>query len=338
MNVGIITFHSANNYGAVLQCYALSSVLKELGHEIALIDLPLHEKPVGVRPWLRTKIRSKAFSSFRSDYLPVVTAPLYIKDAYIFGSDQIWNLQITKNNYNLFFGSWVNSGIAKISYAASFGLSTWNYPEHTNSISKELRSFSAIGVREASAVGICSTEFKVDSVKVLDPTLLLENYENVFEKRKHTKSLACYIFAKNEEKINHIKAIGGKYNLKPILLNDFRLRRGVKSVPFPSISTWLSYLDSSQLILTDSFHCMVFAIIFKKNFIAIPAIPERAGRMLSLLKDLGLESRFFHDIADVQSSNIISDDINYSDVDEKLSSLRERSLAFLKCSLDAVKC
>ena len=338
MNVGIITFHSANNYGAVLQCYALSSVLKDQGHDVRLIDLPLHEKPVGIRPKLRNKIRSKAFSSFRKVYLPVVVGPSSAKDVYVFGSDQIWNLQITKSNYRSFFGDWIDREVAKISYAASFGVGTWDFPEYTNLISEELRSFSAVGVREASAVEICKNEFDIASEKVLDPTLLLDTYEGVFKKREKTSTLVCYIFAKNEEKIKHIKSIGAKCDLRTVLLNDFRIRRNIKSVPFPSISTWLSYLDSSEMVLTDSFHCMVFAIIFKKNFIAIPAIPERAGRMLSLLKDLGLERRFFNDIADVNASNVTSENINYLEVDGRLSLLRHRSLDFLRNSMGLVKC
>ena len=91
------------------------------------------------------------------------------------------------------------------------------------------------------------------------------------------------------------------------------------------------------MILTDSFHCMVFSIIFKKDFIAIPAIPERAGRMLSLLSDLDLESRFFNDITEAKKSDVIAQPIDYDAVHNKLNALRKSSLSFLHRSLGDIK-
>jgi hypothetical protein len=338
MNIGIITFHSANNYGAVLQCYALAETLKALGsHSVSLIDLPLHGKSTSWRSGLRNKVLTQAFSAFRFDFLPVVVAKEVKQSLYVFGSDQIWNPQITKDYTDLFFGEWVTPSIPKISYAASFGLSSWQFEEHTLSAKKWLSSYHSVGIRESSGVDICKDVFAVDATKVLDPTLLLADYEAVFKKRKPSSSLVCYIFGKNEKNIDELRDIAKKKKLKPVLLNDLRCRKGIKSVPFPTVSTWLSYLESSQMVLTDSFHCMVFSIIFKKNFIAIPAIPERAGRMLSLLSDIGLESRFFNNISEAGQSDVINQSIDYGVVNSKLIKLREESLMFLKNSLSGVK-
>ncbi len=338
MKAGIITFHSADNYGAVLQCYALTKTLRKLGCTVELIDLPLHEKSNRIRPLLRGKFISVAFAHFRKNFLPITTRRSSEQDIYVFGSDQIWNPQITKSNFDLFFGSWVNNNVPKIAYAASFGLSAWDYPLYTSAVKKQLKSFKTIGVRESTGVDICEKVFNVKCEKVLDPTLLIKDYDNIFEKRKTSDFLVCYIFDKGELKMKQIRNIGMKCNLKPVILNDFRVRHKIKSVPFPSVSKWLSYIESSEFVLTDSFHCMVFAIIFKKNFIAIPAQPERAGRMLSLLKDLGLESRFFQDINDVHISNTIFEDIDYLKVDEKLERLRSDSLVFLKNSVGSIQC
>lgn len=38
MRIGILTFHRGNNYGGILQCYALQQVLKKLGHTVEVID------------------------------------------------------------------------------------------------------------------------------------------------------------------------------------------------------------------------------------------------------------------------------------------------------------
>jgi len=339
MSVGIVTFHSANNYGAVLQCYALAETLKSLGsNSVSIIDLPLHTKPNSWRSALRNKVLSQSFAAFRSDFLPVIVAKEEKQSLYVFGSDQIWNPQITKNNTGLFWGEWVNSSTPKISYAASFGLSSWNFPEYTVLAKKQLKTYKAVGVRESIGVDICKGEFSIDAEQVMDPTLLLTDYSAVFKKRAPEKNLVCYVFGKNEKNIEELKLVASKANLKPVLLNDFRWRKGIKSVPFPTVSAWLSYLESGQMILTDSFHCMVFSIIFKKDFIAIPAIPERAGRMLSLLSDLGLESRFFNDISEARKSDVITQSIDYELVHSKLNVLRKSSLDFLQRSLDSVGC
>jgi len=337
MKIGIVTFHTANNYGAVLQCYALSESIKDLGHEVELIDLPLHEKPKNLRPLLRNKVLSMAFSSFRNVFLPKAVESSVEKDIYFFGSDQVWNPQITKKHCLSFFGSWVKDNKPKVAYAASFGLSTWDFPELTLDVKKELSTFKALGIRESTGVSICKDVFGIETTQVLDPTLLRTDYSSVFKKRKASENLVCYIFGKDEQKMDQLRNIAKKCELQAVLLNDARFRRDIKSVLFPSVAKWLSYIESSQFVITDSFHCMVFAIIFKKNFIAIPAIQARAGRMVSLLESLGLESRFFNTLEEAQNSDVILQDIDYSVVDTKLNDLRASSLKFLESSLDNIE-
>ncbi|MEP1870513.1 MAG: polysaccharide pyruvyl transferase family protein [Paraglaciecola sp.] len=334
MKIAIVTFHDANNYGAVLQCHALAKTLNSLGHEVELADLPLHGKASNFRAGLRAKVLASAFSHFRVNFLPKVSKSDDGIDTYVFGSDQIWNVQITKEHYHLYFGAEVSPEIMKVAYAASYGLATWDFPEYTNNVKSYLGSFKAIGVRESTAVDICKDVFDVTSQKVVDPTLLLTDYSHLFTPRKKVGSLVCYIFGKTPEKMQQIRRLGTASSLKPILLSDLRVRKGIKSVPFPTVSKWLSYIEASEFVLTDSFHCMVFSILFKKNFIAIPAVPERAGRMKSLLNDLGLESRFFNSLEEALQSNVVSENIDFDKVAERIGTLREDSLVFLKKSLE----
>ena len=335
MKIGIVTFHDANNYGAVLQCHALAQTLESFGHSVHLADLPLHNKANNFRARLRNKVLSRAFSHFRTYFLPPIAVDNTNNDAYVFGSDQVWNPQITKKNYHLYFGTWVQPQSMKIAYAASFGLSTWDFPQYNDVVKTQLETYKAIGVRESSGVEICKDTFGVQSQQVVDPTLLLTDYSHLFTKRKKINALVCYVFGKDQDKMEHIRNIGNKCNLKPVLLNDMRFRKGIKSVPFPTVATWLSYIESSEFVITDSFHCMVFSILFKKNFVAIPAIPERAGRMKSLLNELGLSSRFFNSIKDAFESEIILEDIDYVEVEEKIIKLRKDSLTFLKNALES---
>ncbi|MGX9418450.1 polysaccharide pyruvyl transferase family protein [Vibrio sp. WJH972] len=336
MKLGIVTFFNANNYGAVLQCYALASQLKIFGHEVYLADITLTEKMGGLRAKLRNLAVSKlAFFKFREQELPSLSNDIAKIDAFIFGSDQIWNIDITKNEFEKFMGSTLGDK-QRIAYAASFGVSDWNFSEQTQRSKQLLSHFKTIGIREKSGVDILQEKFALESTQVIDPTLLIEPsyYYKLFKKRTLDQRMACYVFNKDKLQISNIKKVGSKLGLKPVILNDVRIRKGIDSIPYPNVSKWLSYIDASEFVITDSFHCMVFSILFKKNFIAIPAIEARAGRMTSLLAELGLSNRYYRNLDDALSSDQVFEKIDYSKVDLNLNKLRALSLQFLTDSLD----
>jgi hypothetical protein len=336
LKVGIVTFYTANNYGAVLQCHALYSFLKSQGHEVVLLETDLPNKNKTLRSKLRHSFfNSISFKKFRNNWLPDVVSKNTSVDAVVFGSDQIWNIDITKQFYLEYFGSFLHEKIKRVAYAASFGVASWNHPKELLDAKSEIAKFSVFGIREASGVEICKEQFDVTATKVLDPTLLLEadNYKKLYKLRLKKGQLVSYIFNKDAKKIEDVKKLASSLSLKPVLLSDVRIRKGILSVPYPSVSTWVSYLAAADFVVTDSFHCMVFAIINQKNFVAIPAIKARAGRMTSLLSDLGLLDRFFEDIKSAQESGIVFSDIDYSKVNIKLDVLREESRQFLISSI-----
>lgn len=337
MKIGIVTFFTANNYGALLQCHALYSYLKSFGHEVILLDTELPNK----NKTFRSKVRhaffnSVAFKAFRKDHLPVVYPKNTKVDIVIFGSDQVWNLDITKEFYLQYFGSFLSHEIRRVAYAASFGVNSWTHQDKLQSVKNEIAKFSSFGIREGSGVEICKEHFEVNATKVLDPTLLLtaEKYKHLYKPRANKNQLVSYIFNKDSKKIADVKKLASKLVLPTLLLSDVRIRKGVLSVPYPSVANWLSYLAAAEFVVTDSFHCMVFAIINRKNFIAIPAIQARAGRMTSLLADLGLTDRFFDNLDAAIASTTITRPIDYELVNQKLARLQYDSQQFLISSLE----
>ncbi len=326
MKIGIVTFIKACNYGAVLQNYALQKHLKSLGHEVVCLDVPLPAAREGFRTKLRMFFVKRVFRKFSRRHLPN-RVPVDRKiDLCVFGSDQIWNVDITKECYEVYFGKGIKCE-KKISYAASFGLSHWKFDGITDEVRRLLSSFDGISVRESSGVDICKQKLNSHAVQVLDPTFLVRDYSELLVETPKI-DIACYIFNKLNNSVDKIKSIGVKYNKRVTVLNDFRIRRGITSVPYPSVNRWLSSINNSQLVITDSFHCMVYAIIFRKQFIALPAIRERSGRMTSLLSALDLGERFFESIEDVLCSDIATENIDYSKVELKLANLRDESLQF----------
>lgn len=332
MKIGIVTFFKANNYGALLQCYALSEFLKKNNHQVYLVDADLPEKNHTLRAKLRHYFYNKiAFQNFRNAYLPAIIPSTSNFDVIVFGSDQIWNLDITKTHYAAYFGEYVSTNTVKIAYAASFGINVWIHSDKTRHVKAMLNDFSSIGVRESEGIAICKDQFNINAQQVLDPTLLIDktSYDRLYEPINRPNYIACYIFHKDSNKINLSADIAIKLNCDLCLLSDMRYRKNVHSIPYPNVSKWLSFIRSSNFVITDSFHCMVFAIIFNKDFIAIPAIPSRAGRMTSLLKKLSLEQRFFPDIDSALSSNELTTPIDYMSVNCKLEVLKLNSHDFL---------
>ena len=170
MRVNIITKHSAYNFGAMLQAYALREKVSELGAECSIIDLR-QKKPNTISSWLHPAgaIRNvsfflhkneimeghKRFEEFIDNYEKTerydsswdIRSNIPDADVYIAGSDQVWNpLRID----DAFFLRFVPKEKIRASYAASMGISY--IPEGAKSILREyISSFDYISVREKTA-------------------------------------------------------------------------------------------------------------------------------------------------------------------------------------------
>lgn len=261
-------------------------------------------------------------------------------DALVVGSDQVWRRNYINDRYFLayFLNFITNKEIKKYSYAASFGVNHWERPKEIPIITKLLNQFTAISVRESSGIGICQETFsqhrRIDHV--LDPTLLFDksyykkNLINKYltsEPRKN--KLSTYLLDQSIDKKNIVDHVTKILDIA---------RHEIQQLTTPpsdgnhlSVPQWLESLYSSEFIITDSFHGMVFSIVFERNFIVI-ANPERGlDRFTSLLKQLDLEERL---ISKKTSTNEITKlanaKIDYYKVQKKLQVLQEKSIDFLK--------
>lgn len=221
MKIGIYTLPLNYNYGGLLQAYALQTVLQKMGHDVTIIDRPLHAcEPFYKRPREKAKrfmrryllhdkrvrvfqenYEAKAYpvisqhtQKFIDEYLHtiVVTDTNRLKendfDAIIVGSDQIWRCAFHDTKHKLydayleFAETWPH--LRRISYAASLGTDVWEYPADKASRCKSLiKKFKAISVRELSGVSLLKEHFEVAASHVLDPTMLLDaaDYAQIFQ-------------------------------------------------------------------------------------------------------------------------------------------------------------
>ncbi len=349
MKIALLTIWHEKNYGAEMQAYATIKVLKELGHEVEMIDFRLSDRVK--TPFKRKCLNllyffsqeSQNFRKFWCQYFPVTRRYRTIKsirqnppkgDVYLVGSDQVWNPEITKDRAQIYFLDFGDRNIKRISYASSFGVTDWDrMPSLLGLIETNLRQFDAISCRESSGVNLLQSKFAISATNVLDPTLLFAKYPELIGEVKEKESLVFYPLSPFPELESFAKQmsqnIGLEYintNLKKYLLNRIIWRR-------PSVEEWIRNIASASLVVTPSFHGLAFSLIYHRQFIIVAHDSNRSSRITNLLDQLGLQDRYFTSVEGAEASKIWQTPIDYSIVEPKLSSLRASSIDFLKTAL-----
>lgn len=345
MKVALLTLTPTHNYGGILQAVALYYYLKSMGHDVTLVNkklyMPLWKrvifKALEVIPFQNIKNiradsrKAKQFKPFIDTHLPsrsgVVITPQDLErlvkterfDAVIVGSDQVWRYQYIKDGFHtLYFLDFnLNFPVKKVSYAASFGKDEWELPEEVGRISKLLEKFDAVSTREKSGVDLCKNTFGFHGAQhVLDPTFLVgaEFYTRFLEGfRKESSSnrtLVTYVLDKSKEKQQVILSIKNNLEARESSYKrvDLLEERGKK---YRSVEEWLWEIKNADFVITDSFHGMVFSILFKKQFLVIGNPQRGMARFSSLLDLLGLQSRLLSssDMASARVTELIDYDI-----------------------------
>ena len=366
--VAIQTPHYALNYGAQLQAYALGQAVKALGYDIEYIDRrpayfyefknPL-DKMLKIKEY---KIRAKNFEDFESRYLVPKSIRILHNEEYdklntsnyraiIVGSDQIWRDDYFYHSFEyspyLYFVH--DREIRKISYAASFGKSTCTPPEERrHKIAACLKDFYRISVRENSGVKILQDVYGVNGICVADPTLL-HNEAFYVKKLEMTKLkeplplITTYILGQSVSCFKLVESISKKLEMPLYNIYKKKCFNILYKRPFnrldrfktvPTMQDWLFHILNSKYVLTDSFHGMIFSILFKKPFVVFNRKAGGSERYNSLLGILGLQNRLcdWDETAENVAATLMIP-IDYDEVYEKLSPFIEKSLAFLRESL-----
>lgn len=267
---GILTINSLN-IGNRLQNYAMQTVLEKMGFYVETI---LREKSMSrsIKQVLRAKLLADKYTKFYDFNKTIhwsrcivsnkfVTDKLEDKyDYFIVGSDQIWNPTFSFSSA-LDYLPMIDSS-KKISYAASFGLST--IPDKFKDMVKAgLTSFENLSVREESGVQIIKELTGKDADITIDPTLFLDCNEwrkiaqPVCLDSVNRKYILKYFLGRCDE--NVIGQLAKEFDYDVIDAT-------CKELPIGP-AEFLYLIDNAELILTDSFHASVFSLVFKKPFI-----------------------------------------------------------------------
>ena len=369
--IGIITYHSAYNFGSALQAYATQEVINNLGYTAEIINYrmlsqrdaySLVRRQDGIRTMLKDasqfpafnykKERARRFELFFNEYLDLTDEFSDPKDfnniagkfnIIVSGSDQIWN----KHSNELANVSWdymkpyLLDGFSgkRISYASSIGNSTDQDLQHMKS---SLLGFDHIAMREDSSARIIRRLTNKSIEVVIDPTLLLTEEDWVkrlnIKKHKHKPYILMYSLAgyksirKGKELIRSFADNGFQIKyITPYFYSPTFGRQYINCLSCGPIE-FLDLLYNADIVVTDSFHGTMFSLNMRKKFFSLNGESKTDVRKIEVLKALDLMSRCI--TWNTKYDELDKEEIDYSLVKNKISSLREHSIDYLKNAIE----
>lgn len=323
----------AHNFGAMLQAYALSATFAQMDNcTCQIIDYRLPEIYLKYEEILKRQNVEKKhikFEKFMKDKLPlsprVTNLGMTEKyDLYVIGSDQVWNPNITKGYKDEYFGMCFREGAYCISYGASTGVDIKDW----ECLAKKLDKIALIGVRETWCVKNLSNYINRKIMYCLDPVFLMEqtDWEKLWCKINYKKYILIYSFEMMESEYWEIENKAKENNWEIIeIVTHARIQR--KNIIYDSEcgpQEFLSYIHDSDLIYTDSYHGILFSIIFEKPFVYLSRGKKNDARVLDILKQLRLyQTQKGYFVVDERNKNI-------------LQKYKKESLAYLQKSVSEV--
>lgn len=367
MKIALVTIHNTNNYGAVLQAFALQQVLSRygdveiinydnrhisIGFDLIRVKLSIHgllgigKDICRLLPRYRVIREFKKFiqenlkitKSFSAQELERGMADGF--DVYVAGSDQIWNPACISENCiidPIYFLSFAPRWAKKLSYASSMGSYQFSSTEK-NHIKNLLTDFDAVSVREKDAQVLLQEVLEKTVQHVFDPTLLLSKKEWLEAVGVSVEDLSNnkekYILLYTVPKVPLIRSavdyFSKKLGLKVVSI-DQGLSAGAKvdqQIRDAGPVDFLRLFANAEFVITDSFHGTCFSVNFGKPFIVISS-GKHANRIESLLSLLGLQERIIKSEEEIAKVDIMFD---FRDAREKLFAEREQALFFLNRS------
>lgn len=353
--VQLTTLHSQNNnFGSVLQAYALYQYTKQLGYDVEVLnyrpyysngskDIKAFIKKIIVNTMFLSYYisRSRRFNEFLKQEKQTKKFTSYEEleknhpeaDIYMIGSDQVWNTSFLCGKDPTYYLEYTDSP-NKMSYAASMGRFV-NSQEEINRTKELTKDFKFISLREDKSAIQLQQAGRTDAKYVLDPVFLLSysDYQNLHVKNKQIEDdyILAYVIHRDKfisQVIDEIVKITGK---KVIQVGGFSSKCNYDSFPRGSgPREFLTLVENASFIVTSSFHGTAFAHIYQKQF-AIVMPSSNTLRLENILETAGTTNRVVKEISDIE--RICNRKIDYNEVNQRLNKKIQESREYLKESL-----
>ncbi len=351
MKVGILTFHRAINYGAVLQAYALNKKINYMGADCEIVDYrnphienmyhklkfkgSLRRKVSLVVNYRNIRKKTAKFSAFVEKNInksPIYKTISKLKeneyryDMFISGSDQVWNPDCTEFD-KAFFLDFTFSP-KKASYAASFGTAMVS-DKYENEVANLISDFTYIGVREKQGAEYIKKITDKNVEVVLDPTFLLnkEEWEQIAKPSKYEKKkyVLIYMLMASKTLVDFARKVAKEKGCELISIGNGR-NKDITYANDIGPDEFLSLIKNAEAVVTNSFHGTAFSINFGKEFyVELHNVKNaRNSRMEDVLKLFELENRLICD------GNCRAYDIDFEKTKKILEEEREKSVKYLE--------
>jgi hypothetical protein len=374
VRVGILTFHAANNFGAVLQTYATCRALEEFGCEPCVIDyrpsyFAAPPRPAGrrllsmptkvlrklregsFRTALGNVLRNRRFARFRRDFLPT-TARVYWNaeqlradppdvDVCVCGSDQIWNVRLTDGRLDpSLFLDFAPRGVRRVAYAPSIG--GFVFPEeYREAITALLKEFAALSGRENDLCTIIKQLAGRDAPMVLDPSLLVADYSPAIREpmRPPKRYIAVYPLDYSQPFVDSVQRVKTLLRLPVVNIGARPLPGADANRNSLGPSEWLGWMRRATFVCTNSFHGTAYSIILRRDFVTCPylAHPVANARLATLLGQFGLGGRYIANAGELTDRTAAVQPVDYAAAEPLLQAAISRSRAYLKDAVLAAR-
>ena len=367
MKIGILTFHRAHNYGAMLQAYALRHVLESKGLQVEFISYRQPKIEAAYRPFLfkcsksvgiirnaknflsacitlpRRLKRRRGFINFLTTYLP--ESRKYRKrdlisneldyDAVFFGSDQIWTTRFLGTFDDVLWGDIRLKDGRKIAYAPSMELKSVSDTEKSY-IKEHIINFDSISAREMHMAEMLASITGQSVSTVLDPTLLCtkDDYTSLVSASKKVPA-EPYVLV---YQVGHYalvdevaRKVAGQLHCRIIEIgSDVSLHSASTYNDGFSPEDFVALIAHAKFVVSCSFHGTAFSVIFRKPFysVLIKGIDSRAS---SLLSQVGLIRCGIRSTDEVDPQSMF--ELDYSAVEDNLSRMRKKSMDYIDNAL-----
>lgn len=357
-SIAILSMQRIVNFGSVLQAYSLRELLREItGAEVTFLEIEqepsLYSRrsvpdaadyesyasyPAGIlqrgKRWCIAQLsrwNKRLIRKFMDQELALdLAANQEEYDWVVIGSDEVFN---HKKGVCLQLHGDVRQGRHIISYAASCGsaLPEDILAEDWESVRRAMGNFVALSVRDDATERYVSSFYDGAVCRHLDPVLVGDLYRRPHRKVWLKNYMLIYAYGQRIRTKEEIQAI-----------QNFAKKKGLKTVAMGGSQFWcdlyipvspfrlLDYFYYADYIVTDTFHGSIFSVINQKKFATI-CRKTNSGKLHSLLQDLGLTERMVIDVADLD--RVLTEEIDYAEVEKVLARERARSRDYLKNSL-----
>ncbi|XVH58076.1 polysaccharide pyruvyl transferase family protein [Providencia hangzhouensis] len=366
MKVGLVTTHFTINYGAVLQAYALHKSILNLGYDCDVIDYAPQDAVYGNKSSynfsnLRASVGSiikfanvkhrkeiqkkkRYFSRFLEDKFNLsdskftsiedVKNNISNYDAFVCGSDQIWNLNLIDDPVFFLQFNDVRPDANYIAYAPS--VSERLTESQYQTILERTKHFNKVSIREKNEAEYINSISDKEVVNVIDPVFLFDKsqWNDVAQDPKiDGEYILCFEVSSDRNFTEGLKYVRDKLGLKLVTINTKPYNKHGSDYLLTDVSPeeFVGLLKNATFVFTSSFHATAFSVIYEKHFIAM-ANKKRSSRHASLLSHSGCEHRLVYTLDDLKKINLLDEKL-HENTKLNISKIRDFSLKYLNDSL-----